>query len=406
MTKEYLGRIDLDFLKEKAENDTLSLIGIDTESIDFVKREELIEGYKKLINVKYQENIKQELDKYTPYQMNKLKYLNEVYEFNKNTMNTLWDLYCNNIHYDEVNKGKDICDFTQYEIETLIKAVPTVSYATKGNVFYFIKQYCEWAVNKGLAFENPTISIDKAVYQSVNVKALRLSRVELPDFQEKITAVTLDSSVDFDYMKAIAVLLPRYGIFGANGVYAINLRWEHVDEINKKVNIIDEETGEVITTLPVDDFFINWIDKCREYDGAVAGKPRYINNGYVLKQIAGKRRAKYGKSSYNAIREAILSFNSLTNNSFKPFSLVRDRKIDLLLELRKIRQLHSNDFKEINSLFEPNIGESSYFQLKKYYEDLFEDELYNFKSGAKKNLKYYNERNNYVRPDRRRDSEE
>lgn len=403
-SKEYLGRIDYIELKEQAEHYILQSIGHNPIELNENEYKDLTKKYKKEINKVYEEKIKSELDKYTTYQVNKLKYLNEVYKLKLNTMNTFWDLYNSNIHYDEVNKNKDIYDFTQYEIETLIKAIPTTSYATKNNVFYFIKQYCEWAVSRGFILENPCIGVDKEVYQTVNVKALQSARVELEEFQNQMKQLILKKG--FNCIKAMMVIMPRYGIFGKNGSYASNLMWEDVDRENKEVRIVDQETGELITTLPVDDFFIEWVNKCKEYDNENDKKQEYVDNGYVLKQSKITKKSKEATVSYAVMTLNINEINDELGTNFTPRSLIKDRKIDLLLELRKIRKLTADDFKAVTRLFDPASSKTAYFQLKKQYEDLTGDEVVNRKPGAKKNPEFYNEEGNYVRKERRESLEE
>ncbi|WP_291566822.1 MULTISPECIES: hypothetical protein [unclassified Clostridium] len=413
--KEYLGRIDHEELQERAEYDILQSKGHNVEKLNEKEYKDLTKKYKKEINKDYDEKIKSELDKYTLYQINKLKYLNEVYKLKLNTMNTLWDLYNSNIHYDEVNKNKDIYDFSQYEIETLIKAIPTTSYATKNNVFYFIKQYCEWAVNRGLILENPCVGIDKDVYQTVNVKALQSARVKLEEFQNQMKQLVLKDG--FNYIKAMMVIMPRYGVFGKNGAYASNLMWEDIDKENKEVRIVDQETGELITTLPVDDFFIDWVNKCKEYNGEEDNRKKdgekdnkkqekYIDNGYVLKQSKVTKKSKDATVSYAVMTLNINEINDELGTNFTPRNLIKDRKIDLLLELRKIRKLTADDFKAVTKLFDPSSSKTAYFQLKKQYEDLTGDEVVNRKPGAKKNPEFYNEEGNYVRKERRESLEE
>ena len=107
------------------------------------------------------------------FQYNKLEYLNEIYD-NLKTMEVYWGAFQRFIHFQEVNKNKDLYLFNDYEIEELLISIPTTSKRTKRIAWTAIGQYLAWAVEKEYRFDlvNPCNYININEMLKVNRRAL------------------------------------------------------------------------------------------------------------------------------------------------------------------------------------------------------------------------------------------
>ena len=169
-----------------------------------------------------------------------------------------------------------------------------------------------------------------------------------------------------------------------------NLKWNDIDRENMIVDIVNHETGEVVTQLKVDKNFINWIDiakdtndykvKTSKEEGATASFETVSNGGYIdrgyVNKISIKTREsedvlKVEKSSlYSRIN---LAFRDNEMNAISLGSLEKSRKIEVLLEKRESRKLTTRDVQEVVLMFNPNASVGAYNSLKNDYQSITGD---------------------------------
>lgn len=164
----------------------------------------------------------------------------------------------------------------------------------------------------------------------------------------------------------------------------INLKWEDIDMKNKIVFIKDENDN-LICDLPVDDKFIEYINKAKLYEEtpSMEGRNlvRYDDFGYVLKKRfkegdvdEDRKTVKYA-TIFNRVNIACKSINE-KRISFK--KLLLSRQLEILLEMRRHGRLHQSDFEYVITLFNFNEDISltnKAFQLKKRWIDLTGDKV-------------------------------
>ena len=71
----------------------------------------------------------------------------------------------------------------------------------------------------------------------------------------------LEYEIGFNPQEIIPIIMARYGILGSKLSWIRSLRNEHIDRENYIVHIFDEKEEKIITSLPIDDIFLKWIDK-------------------------------------------------------------------------------------------------------------------------------------------------
>lgn len=337
------------------------------------------------------------LSRYDIYQQNKLTFLNECYS-SLSTMNSYWTLYNTNVHFDEVNRNKDVMYLNTEEIMDLIRSTFGMD-TTKASLASFLNMYYRWAYSKGKIDINPYLGI-----QTSKIKANSKRMLESKLYGQKAFYQLCEDMRDVTKLpNIIPFVLARYGIAGEKLYYMRYLKWEDIDREKMVVNIIHryQENGKNIekhiSTLPIDDNFIKWIYMAKAYtetteeelrhectDGNFKKKNivRYEDFGYVLKKAMD---AKNNESD----DEKVNKFNTIYNRAKVACSvlgikriafkdLVRTRQLELLLEIRKHRRLTSKDFDNIVEIFtleDEKIIENKSHILRKRYEELTNDRV-------------------------------
>lgn len=342
---------------------------------DFKTEEEMNEMYSKLMS------------EANPYEINKNTFLNEYYRDDSiDTKIVLYALWKGAIQYIEEMKMKDLYQFSPSEISDLIISTPTTSRVRKESIFNFIKQYCDWAFSKELINVNPTDGLNREELVQVNKRAIKRKVMGLSEFYDLCYSMLENTSV----FNVLPLVLARYGITGSELSYMSNLKWNDIDRENMIVDIVNHETGEVVTQLKVDKNFINWIDiakdtndykvKTSKEEGATASFETVSNGGYIdrgyVNKISIKTREsedvlKVEKSSlYSRIN---LAFRDNEMNAISLGSLEKSRKIEVLLEKRESRKLTTRDVQEVVLMFNPNASVGAYNSLKNDYQSITGD---------------------------------
>lgn len=318
------------------------------------------------------------LNSYDDFQKNKLIMLNEKYE-NKRTKLTYFTNYQTNIHQIEEKNKKDLMNFKTKEIEKMVNSFDTYD-TIRQNILAFIRLYCKWAKDKGLIKNNPCDKLNTQKAKKNDSLFLEDKILGKTDFYNMLEEMENNTKLP----NLIPLLLARYGIVGDNLEKMINLKWEDIDEENKIVFIKDNE-GKYICDLPVDDKFIEYINKARLYTESPKGDGknlvRYSDYGYVLKKAYNEKDIKNEEKTvkyatvFNRVNDSCRAIG-IKRISFK--RLLLSRQIEILLEIRRYGRLEQRDFEYVINLF--NFGSNDpvtnkAFQLKKRWIDLTGDEV-------------------------------
>lgn len=331
------------------------------------------------------------LESYSQFQLNKLLFINSRYN-NVRTQSTYFELYESNIKEYELQKNKDLMHFSKNELENVLNTLIYNYDTTRQNVACFIRIYCTWCFENGLIEKNPSLDLDIKKSKTNSKVFLQEQILGKSEFYEMLKEMELNTKIP----NLMPLLLARYGIIGENLEKMINLKWEDIDKENKLVFIKDKE-GKVICDLPIDDDFIEYIDKARLFtsenkEGVYETK--YIDYGYVLKKAYKKENKNSTKtikyaSVFNRVNEACKSIE-VKRISFK--RLLLSRQIEILLEMRRYGRLKQEDFEYIIQLF--NFGSDTplinkAFTLKKRWEELTNDIVITQRKSTK-NVDYEN----------------
>lgn len=304
------------------------------------------------------------------FQKNKLNYLNEVYD-NKKTQEVYWGVFQRFVHYQEVNKNKDLYLFNGLEIEELLMSVPTSSIRTKRSAWTAIYKYMSWATERGYNTTgiNPCKEIKIEDILKINKNALSKKIYSKDEIYEIANKSYIKGSLS---QEILAILLPRYGILGKESSWLVNLKWEDIDCKNKKIYIKNDD-GDTIVTLDIDDKLLDWIDKAKKEDGyevlGKAGAERKItfyDNGYVFKTTR-KENEKISKMIlYNYVKKVC---ENVGLDRISLGDLVKSMKFELLDNIKgKKGSLDVEDFKNVSNLFNPNESYSTYNSLLNDYK--------------------------------------
>jgi hypothetical protein len=325
-----------------------------------------------------------------PYEINKNTFLNEYYtNENIDTKIVYYAMWKGAIQYIEEMKMKDLYQFSPDEIADLIISSPTTSRPRKESLFNFVKQYCDWAFSKELINVNPTDGLNREELVKINEKAIKRKVMGLNEFYDLCYSMIENTSP----INVLPLVLARYGIVGSNLKYMSNLRWNDIDIENMSVNIVNPDTGEIITQLAIDNRFLHWIEIAKDTkDYRVKNHKGLIDNGafekisegaYQDKGYVNKISVKTKEKEDDAVRVEKSALYSRINMAFRDNemdgislgSLEKSRKIELLLEKRKNRKLTTRDVQEIVLLFNPSASVGAYNALKNDYESITGDKV-------------------------------
>lgn len=290
------------------------------------------------------------------YMENKILFLNDN-NFSSYTQLSYFDLLNNNVNYLEVDKGKDLYEFTKDEILDLIKDSATNSQRSKRALFSVINSYIRWSIDVGINYiDNPCDDINIAEVTDISKKAMENVYIEMSDFKRTIFNI-FKYSCEADIV--IAIML-RYGI---SIDQMSTIKWEDVDRDNYTVKV-NYKNKEYIY-LPIDDYFIKWIDlakECKVFEYEIITKDgkefmkqlNFIDEGYIIK---GTNRTKGGIVNFTTIHNRYnLLFSRSGLTRYKVRDLQKSRRFDLLfckLKENNGSMIYS-DLKEVIKIFMPD----------------------------------------------------
>ena len=247
------------------------------------------------------------LETYDEFTMNKLAFLNDVYQ--KSTQVAYFIYYKNFFHDEEVLKHKDLMYFTTQEIQELLMSLITVKSASKGSFMSFVNAYLNYCVERGYISINNASAINTKEIKKLNSKVVNMELINLKDFYKLVDEVYAKQN----YNRIILpILFARYGILGEECKDIMKLSFENVDKNNKLVKII-KNNREIL--LPIDNDFINWIDKLCDHDIGV---------------ILRNNRGLPIESKHTIYNMVYRFFQSLDKKRISLKELRENRKLDLL----------------------------------------------------------------------------
>ena len=221
-----------------------------------------------------------------------------------------------------------------------------------------------------LSFKLEQIELKNSLFLATyNAYTKANKNITINDKKHYITYISEESDTD---------LQPLDQIISIDGKNYENLKdfQEYISslEVNDKISIIVIRNNNDVKFLPIDDRFIEVMEKskyCSEYD-----KTSYVqDSNYIVKQT---RKGRSERPEINSIRNRF-NIISVSNGiaRINPTMLKDNREYDLLLEIAEQNgQLITKDFKDIIQIFNyKNITESSIVNksqiLKRQFIDFF-----------------------------------
>lgn len=291
------------------------------------------------------------LETYDEFTMNKLAFLNDTY--GKSTQVAYFIYYRNFFNSEEKLKDKDLMYFTTQEIKELMMSLITVKSASKGSFMSFVNAYLNYCVERGYINVNNASSINMKDIKKLNSKVVNMELINLNNFYKLVEEVYAKQN----YNRIILpVLFARYGILGEGCEDIMKLSFEDIDHHNKLVRI--KKNGDVIL-LPIDENFIRWAYKGSGND-----------TGIILKN----NRGEIIESRHTIYNMFYRFFNVIDRPRISAKVLRENRKLDLLGDIRKERDVTMKDIEFIEELISYNNDNSSrtgVLRLKSLYEVVF-----------------------------------
>lgn len=273
--------------------------------------------------MKFEDLIKNEENKYL---LNKIEWLKES-NLSDKTKITYYRLFQTNVLPVEEVYKKDVSKFSTYEVENLIKGIVTTVEQTKRSSFSAVSSYLGWCVENDIISYNPCDNIANArdLYR-VNTNVVKEKYNTLNEFYNWLDSLSID-----DNMKLVLVMC-RYGV----PIKEIsNVKWDDLDREDKELYVTIKDK---LLQLPVDNEFIDRVDKAQRCDETFLGK-EYKDIGYMIKSL------KPNKLSTSGIYSLVLKASEESNiDRIDVGYLYKNRKIDLIMELlRSKSELFTED---------------------------------------------------------------
>lgn len=291
------------------------------------------------------------LETYDEFTMNKLAFLNDVYQ--KSTQVAYFIYYKNFFNSEEKLRGKDLMYFTTQEIKELMMSLITVKSASKGSFMSFVNAYLNYCVERGYINVNNASGINMKDIKKLNSKVVNMELINLNKFYNLVEEVYTKKSYN---RIVLPVLFARYGILGEGCEDIMKLSFENVDKNNKLVKII-KNNREIL--LPIDNDFINWVDKLCDHDIGV---------------ILRNNRGEIIESRHTIYNMFYRFFSVLERPRISAKILRENRKLDLLGDIRKERDVTMKDIEMVESLISydnDNNSRTGILKLRNLYEVVF-----------------------------------
>lgn len=285
------------------------------------------------------------------------EYINFTYD-NKDSAITIWNLYKGNVLSIEKILDKYVWEFNAEELKDLMASIASDSFAIKKSVRYMLEQYIDWIVGyKKLISINLMNSINKDEVIKLNKNALQKKLWGMNAFWDLIKSMSY--KVDNQFL--LSLVLARYGVLSLE--YQLQIKYEYINKEDKTLLVIDGD--EVITTLNVDDRFINFCEKANSEEG-------YIGE-YLIKNSLRQNKISTTKAVIQL--RTIRACEKSNINNLRVNDMFKSCYLDKILEIRKERHLNTSDFLNTTLYFNPHSSNARYFNLLKFYEALSDDKV-------------------------------
>ena len=303
------------------------------------------------VNYNSEEEKNKILEAYDEFTMNKLAFLNDVYQ--KSTQVAYFIYYKNFFHDEEVLKHKDLMYFTTQEIKELLTSLVNTKPSSRRAFLSFVNSYLNYCIERGYINTNNASAINTEEIKQVNKKFISLEIINLNRFYMMVEKVY--SKQNYNRI-ILPILFARYGILGEECKDIMKLSFENIDKNNKLVKII-KNNKEIL--LPIDNDFINWIDKLCDHDIGV---------------ILRNNRGEIIESRHTIYNMFYRFFNVIDRPRISAKVLRENRKLDLLGDIRKERDVTMKDIEFIEELISydnDNSSRTGVLRLKNLYEVVF-----------------------------------
>ena len=277
---------------------------------------------------------------------NKVSFLNDTYS-NENTRKAYASLYKNIILEEEIYKGKDLMYFTSEELKEVMLSLVNNKQSSKGSIASIVTKYLDYCINKGYILTNNMKTLSVNELKKENKRFILNDVVNLNKFYKWLSIL----ETKHDLYITLPLLLARYGVVGEELYDMLNLTYEDINREDLTVNV----NG---VLFPIDEQFINWIDK------------------------ATQGRKKEGIILFNYKGQSITSKNTIYNMFYKAFQLLdrkrisakelrNNRKMDLLFNIRCCRDVTMQDIENVEYMIGYNNNNnirSNIIRTKKSFE--------------------------------------
>jgi hypothetical protein len=160
------------------------------------------------------------------------------------------------------------------------------------------------------------------------------------------------------------LIFARYGILGKEAIYMRNLKWDDIDYENKSILIRDNNN--IVSNIPVDEEFLNWINILKRYEKALY-KGERVKNRYIIKsQIEKEEIINYSTVNTKSYR----SFTSIKMERISFTTLANCAIIDYLYSIYKHKRLKDNQelIEELSKFYpDVNVDLNKLINIKRLY---------------------------------------
>ena len=308
------------------------------------------------------------------YMQNKIDFL--FYNYDKvSSINTYWRIFKNNILPVELDFNKDLYNFSADEVKQLMLSTPVNTPRLKNGVWSLSRLYVDWALKVAKLGNNPINHFGQLI--SSEYMALKDEYISWDDMFEIADRAILKGT---GYQEVIIPLLLRMGVYGGNDFeYLRELREHNIKKDVGSIMITDEETGEILTKIPiVDDRIYKYIDNAiTETEFIKINSEKEMKHRVTCYQVEDKilkpRREDDDTLKRTQFYQAINNIFELSGRTIlPPTKLIRCAKLDMLNEIYRYKGvITSDDFKMVQKIYEPYRSVSSHFTLKQDFKLLY-----------------------------------
>lgn len=306
----------------------------------------------------------EKMNKVTEFEKLMDNYLNEIYK-NPSSKMVQYNLYKQNVLYYEKSLNKYLYQFNIEELNNLIMAIPTASSDIKDAVFSLCNQYLEWCIYKNLISINNMKALDRSSLIEVSNKSAKGKIIAGEKFYNMLSELEKHTNTQ----NFISLVLAKIGLMGEDLIEIRNARYSDIDRERMVINVINEDTGELLKELNITERDLNWLDKAMNEKEA-----KYKETGRIIKVTTMSNTGDViGEQSLYTRANNAFKASNIKRVSFKDIN--RSAKIEMLLEIRKYKLLTTNDVYQVALYFEPTISRGSYNSLKKLYEGVASEKV-------------------------------